>query len=255
GGPFTTYLWTGGANTPNVTINSPGTVVLTVTNADGCMGTASVNVTEQSELTPTIGGPSEFCTGETVTLDAGAFFTNYMWSTAETLSSIETTAGGVYSVTVSDASGCTGTSSVTVVQNNNPAPMITAPALQACPEDDILLTVDLPGLQYVWNNSTMAQTLTAVSAGTYSVTVTDANGCTGTTSVTTTEFTSPAPVVAGQDYYCEGGDVSIGVTTTYAEYQWSGGVPQNAQNTTVNAAGTYTVTVTDANGCSATNNF
>ncbi|MBK7429215.1 MAG: hypothetical protein IPI60_20405 [Saprospiraceae bacterium] len=205
GGPFATYLWTGGATTPNVTINAPGTVVLTVTNADGCSGTASVTVSEQTELSPAIGGPSGFCSGQMVTLDAGAFFATYLWSNNATTSSIQTNTGGVYSVTVTDASGCSGTSSVTVVENNNPVPMITTPALQVCPEDDALLTVNLANVSYMWNNSTTGQTLTAVNAGTYSVTVTDGNGCTGTTSVTTTEFTSPAPVIMGQDYYCAGG--------------------------------------------------
>ncbi|MBK7429219.1 MAG: gliding motility-associated C-terminal domain-containing protein [Saprospiraceae bacterium] len=255
GGPFTSYLWTGGATTPNVTINAPGTVVLTVTNSDGCSGTASVTVSEQTELSPAIGGPSGFCSGQMVTLDAGAFFATYLWSNNATTSSIQTNTGGVYSVTVTDASGCSGTSSVTVVENNNPVPMITTPALQVCPEDDALLTVNLANVSYMWNNSTTGQTLTAVNAGTYSVTVTDGNGCTGTTSVTTTEFTSPAPVITGQDYYCAGGDVSIGVSATFAGYEWSGGVPQNAQNTTVNTAGTYVVTVTDGNGCSANTSF
>ncbi len=257
GGPYTDYEWSGAVTSsmPSVTVNTPGMILLTVTNADGCIGTATVNVTEQTELSPEIAGPPDFCTGETVTLDAGAFFTGYLWSNSATTSTIETTAGGLFSVTVTDASGCTGTSSVTVVQNNNPAPMITTPALQICPEDDALLTVSLSGLDYQWSNNTMDQTLLAANPGTYSVTVTDANGCTGTSSVTVTEFASPSPVIAGQDYYCAGGDVSIGLNATFAEYEWSGGVPQNAQNTTVSAAGTYMVTVTDANGCSATSSF
>ena len=105
---------------------------------------------------------------------------------------------------------------------------------------------------YQWSGGLgTAQTAVVNTAGTYTVTVTDANGCTGTATRTLTVNANPVPVITGTNVICAGSTTSFDAGAGYTGYQWSSGL---GATQTVNpvTAGTYTVTVTDANGCTGT---
>lgn len=102
---------------------------------------------------------------------------------------------------------------------------------------------------YLWSNgNTLGNNQTGLTAGTYTVTVTDAHGCTSVVVMTLTTNPEMTPVITGNNYTCEGSaDLSTGV---YDGYLWSNGA--TTQSTTVTTTGTYTVTVSNALGCTAT---
>ena len=163
------------------------------------------------------------------------------------------------SVTVTDAGGCTGTTSATVTQ---PASALNATASAtnvACnggATGAITLTPSggTSPYTYDWGGGITTQNRTALAAGNYSVTVTDAKGCTQTISQTITQPSALALSVSKTDVSCTGGTdgaITLTVTggTTAYSYNWGGGI--TTQNRSGLSAGTYSVTVTDANGCTA----
>ncbi|MBK9461847.1 MAG: hypothetical protein IPN94_21060 [Sphingobacteriales bacterium] len=106
---------------------------------------------------------------------------------------------------------------------------------------------------YAWNTGASAQTLVANTAATYTVTVTDNNGCTGIDDFVLTVNANPTPQITGDDAVCAGQSSTLDAGAGYANYAWNNGT--SAQTLVANAAGTYTVTVTDGNGCVGTDTF
>src|SRR5690606_33624021 len=112
-----------------------------------------------------------------------------------------------YSVTVTDINGCTGNSSVTITENALPTPSITG-NLSFCDGGSTLLDAGTYNA-YLWTGGSNAQTLTVTAGDTYFVTVTDANGCTGVTSATTTMNPLPTPSITGNLSFCAGGSTTL----------------------------------------------
>ncbi len=124
------YLWIGPggflSSNQNPVVSNFATAALSgvytvqVTDANGCIASNSVQVTVSSGLTPSITGNTTICAGGNTTLGLSATYSSYLWNTGATASTIPVTAAGTYSVTVSNAIGCSGVASVTV--SSNPAP-------------------------------------------------------------------------------------------------------------------------------------
>ena len=242
-GSFSSYMWSSGEMTQTIAATA-GDYTVTVTDGNGCMGTSSVAITENTSLSPAITGDLEYCASDmNTTLDAGSF-DSYAWSSGEMTQTIDATAGD-YTVTVTDGSGCTGTDSVAVTENANPMPSITGD-LEYCENGST--TLDAGSFDsYAWSSGEMTQTIDA-TAGDYTVTVTDGNGCTGTTSAAVTENANPMPSITGDLTYCEGGNTTLDAGS-FSSYMWSSG---EMTQTIAATAGDYTVTVTDGNGCTGT---
>jgi len=246
GSGLTAYLWNDGSNGQTLVASTAGTYSVTVTDANGCTGTDSFVLNVGSSLTPVIAGDLDICTGETTTLDAGAGYATYTWSNGGTGQTISTTASGIYFVTVTDAGGCTGEANVSVTANANPVANITGTA-SICIGQTSILDVGTGYTSYLWNDGSTGQTLTASTAGTYSVTVTDTNGCTGTDNFVLNVGSSLTPVIVGDLDICAGETTTLDAGAGYATYTWSNG--GNGQTISVTASGIYIVTVTDAGGC------
>ncbi|MBI2967289.1 MAG: gliding motility-associated C-terminal domain-containing protein [Bacteroidetes bacterium] len=247
-----TYSWSTTETTQAITVSVSGTYTVTVTDGSGCTGTASQAVTVNSNPTPTItaGGPTTFCAGGSVTLTSSAA-SSYSWSTAETTQAITASAGGTYTVTVTDGNGCTGTASQAVTVNSNPTPTITAGGPTTfCAGGSVTLTSSLAS-SYSWSTTETTQAITVSATGTYTVTVTDGNGCTGTASQAVTVNSNPTPTITagGPTTFCAGGSVTL-TSSLASSYSWS--TTETTQAITASAGGTYTVTVTDGNGCTGT---
>lgn len=205
-------------------------------NCGAADGDATVNVT---------GGPGPF---------------TYLWddALAQTTQTAVNLAAGTYSVTVTDANGCTTTGSATVNNLNGPSisSLNTTPAL--CNGGNGTATVTAtggtPGYTYLWSNGGTTATITE-AAGTYTVTVTDSNGCLTTGSGTITEPTAISVGVSNTPDTGAGDGTATanpsGGTGPYT-YAWSTTPTQTTQTATNLGAGSYTVTVTDANGCTST---
>ncbi|MES2619662.1 MAG: gliding motility-associated C-terminal domain-containing protein [Bacteroidota bacterium] len=247
----TGYAWTdAGAtnigNTASVTVIQ-GTYTVVVSNASGCTATASATVTELTSLSVTISGTLSYCPGANTTLTASGGI-GYIWSDAgsSTTPSITVTAGN-YSVTAADASGCTGTTSATVTEFSQPVINISG-ALSYCAGGNTTLTA-AGGASYVWNDAANSTTASiTVTQGNYIVTGTDVNSCTATANATVTENALPTVNISGSLTYCVGGNTTLTASGGVA-YLWSNGDITAAVTVT---QGTYTVTATDANGCTGT---
>ena len=179
---YASVLWSTGESTPTITTSDIGTISVIVTDVIGCTGSSEVMISLEEFLSPNIGGDLEFCSGETSTLDGGGAFETWVWSTTETTQTIDVTQAGSYSVTVSDATGCTGSSEVVVTTLQNPEPTITG-QLELCLNQTTTLGVSEEYTSYSWSDGEISDTILVSIAGTYSVMVTDSLGCVGSSQV------------------------------------------------------------------------
>jgi len=262
-----TYAWSNGANTANVSGLTAGNYSVTVTDSKNCTYSVSFTITEPTPLSLSSSVTNVSCNGGSngaidLTESGGVGPYTFAWSNGATSEDLTGLSFGTYSVTVTDANGCTKTGSYNVTQP-------TALSVTGVPTNincngantgAIALTVSggTSPYTYSWSNGATSQNLSSVPAGTYSVTVTDKNGCTKNSSFTITQ--PPAMSITGTqvDVNCNGGttgSININVTggSSPYSYLWSNGA--TSQNLSSVAAGTYTVTVTDNNGCSKNNSF
>ncbi|MBS1914168.1 MAG: hypothetical protein JST22_19425 [Bacteroidetes bacterium] len=275
--PGLAYQWTlesGGATSGGLTANAvsvlwgaAGSGVLRVHVTDpatGCSADTAITVTIGTTLKPVIttNRSPRLCAGDSVTLDAGSY-AGYLWSTGATSRTITVGAPGRYAVWASDDSGCHGTSdSVTVTVNAPPQPMITVPnGGTFCTGDSIVLDAGAGYTGYLWSNGFTSRSIVVRASGTYTVTVTDSNGCTGLApAVTVTAVPLPSPVVSGPTDVCRNSVVSYTTPLTPGSgYQWNvtGGTLQSGQGSAAirvrwgaaAGAGRVDLTETTSGGC------
>ncbi len=232
----------------NLTVSEIGLYELVTVADSNLEGTVSGNTTVSNfEVQPVpLENQYTICDGEFLILDAGAF-TSYLWSDASTAQTLEVSQAGIYSVTVTDTNGCENNASVEVIVN--PLPVVDLGAtVVLCEGESTILDAGLFA-SYLWSDNSTAQTLEVSTAGIYEVTVTDANGCSAASSVEV--IVNPLPVVdlGATVVLCEG-ESTILDAGLFASYLWSDN--STAQTLEVSQSGNYSVTVTDANGCSAT---
>ena len=250
-----------------------GSYTVEVTNSNGCKKVSSAIVLTENALptaTLTASG-TVFCTGDSVTLTAntGANLT-YKWLKNTTVISGATTSvykaktAGSYTVEVSNANACKKVSAVVVVtENSSPTATITSPATAFCTGDSILLTANTgTGLLYKWNkNATLisgasASTYKVKAAGSYTVEVTNSNGCKKVSStVSIIENVLPAATITSPaTKVCTGDSLELTANTGSGfTYKWNKNAAAISGATgaiyKVKTAGAYTVEVTDGNGC------
>lgn len=249
----TSYLWSNGATTQSITVSSSGSYSVAVTTG-GCTNTSSatnVTVNPLPVSTITAGGPTTFCQGLNVVLTASAG-SSWLWSNGATSQSITVSASGNFSVTVTNGSGCSALSSITsVTVNSNPTAVITAGgALTFCQGGNVVLTANA-GTSYLWSNGATTQNTTISTSGSYTVTVTQAGGCTQSSAATVVTV-NPIPAAnitaGGPTTFCDGNNVVL-TASAGSSWLWSNGA--TTQGITVTTGGAYSVKVTNASGCFA----
>ena len=265
------YLWNDGSAQITATASGleAGEYMVTITDANGCVTTATVTITEPAATVATGTQDNVLCNGAAdgsidLSVSGGSGLYTYEWSNGATTQDIVGLLAGTYSVTVTDTGGCTvtGTTSFTITQPD----AVVASGTQvdvlckgaSTGSIDLSVTGGSDSYTYLWSNGEITQDISGLVAGTYSVVITESNGCavTGNTSfmivepaiALATTITSPHT-----DVDCFGNQTGsatvevIGGTLPYT-YSWNDGGSQNTATATNLAAGEYTVTVTDANG-------
>ena len=250
---LTISFGTNGTFNPSIAGVGSHTIDYAFSNCAGCSSASSQTITVSAPpATPTISGTASFCTGGSTTLTSSSL-TGNVWSPGGATTQARTvTSAGDYSVTVTNGSGCSATSATTTVTVNSlPAtPTISGTASFCTGGSTTLTSSSLTG--NVWSpGGATTQALPVTSGGDYSVTVTNGSGCSAT-SATTTVTVNPLPATptitpSGATTFCDPGSVTL-TSSSASSYAWSPG-GATTQAITADATGSYTVTVTDGNGC------
>ncbi|MBE2247455.1 MAG: gliding motility-associated C-terminal domain-containing protein [Candidatus Competibacteraceae bacterium] len=263
-----TYSWAGPngftSNIQNPSILNAaavhaGTYTVTVTSANGCTNTANVQVAVNSNPSASIAGTQIICSGQSSTFTASAA-SSYLWNTGANSQSISVSVAGTYTVTVTGANGCTATATRTLTVNSNPSPVAFNNG-PVCVGSNIQLNSG-GGVSYSWtgpssfSSSTQNPTIpgaTLSHAGTYTVTVTDSNACTATTSTTVSVVNNPAAAITAlpDSVICAGESVTL-VANTSSAYLWSTGESTNSIVVSPGVLTQYTVSLTNPGGCLGT---
>jgi hypothetical protein len=268
-GPFI-YKWSSGQNTASISGIGPGTYTITITDGNACTATRTINITTTSPVSATFTHPTTICTNtqanliNTGTSGTGVTYTwtinpNTVSNVSGTSTDFSTTflATGVYNVMHQVFSGgCLATETVGItVIDCSAKPTVTATTNPVCSGSCATVNSNPQGgagnYAYLWSTGETTQNINPCPAitTTYILTITDAASATATTNVTVT--VNPAiNVTATPSAGCSAGAGSITATTNGSSpftYLWN----TSATTQTVNGlnAGTYSVTVTDANGC------
>ncbi len=244
------------ATAANAGIN---TIQFTATDNGIPAGTTVVNVnifvdtTGVSNFNPVISGNLEFCEGGSSVLNVNPItYDSYVWSTGAFGTTITVDTTGTYYVTAS-LNGCYKSTSVNVIDNPLPIPIITGPTF-TCNGNPTTIYLNNSSVyqSYVWSNSIVNDSV-STNGGTFTVTVTDTNGCVGqSASITITNLTPLVSITPSSIPFCPGQSGTLTAVPTIpsgVSYVWSNN--DITQSTVVTTAGTYTVTINYSNGCSA----
>ncbi|MBL7804753.1 MAG: hypothetical protein JNL02_13515 [Saprospiraceae bacterium] len=242
---FSEYEWSTGAATSNILVNLPAWYGLTVTDANGCTGTASHVLGIGNLPSPVLDVVIEPCGGLAL-LDGGAGYAAYEWSNGAQTSATSVTLSGQFNLTVTNDMGCTAVGTALVDIPQTPAVSILGPG-NICPEASALLQAS-PGFEnYLWSGGATGLAVTIDQGGGYALTATDANGCTATANFIVQEWDAPAPQIAGLSGICAGETAVLSVTPEFSHYYWPDG--STSSSFVVSSGGAYSVTVTDLHGC------
>ncbi|MBL4592677.1 MAG: hypothetical protein JKX68_02555, partial [Flavobacteriales bacterium] len=260
-----TFLWDNGATTEDLSNLAAGNYTITITDGNGCTFNTTYtifnntgNLAASAVITNEACGNSAGTINLTVTGNAGAL--SFLWSNGATTEDLTNLSAGLYSCTITDANGCVLVTPGYNLINESSTLLLSNVSItnENCNngQGDIDITIQggTPPITYLWNTGATTEDISGLSAGTYSCTITDANGCsvqTGTLNL----FNSPGTLSVTTDFVtdeiCGNGAGAIFVTTTGGTspitYSWDNG--STSEDISGLIAGTYILTVTDANGC------
>jgi len=265
GTPQYNTTWSNGNTTTHPTDLCAGAYTVSISDSHGCTNTLDVNIIDPALLTATINDSTNvLCYGDltgsaNVHADGGSTPYTYEWTNGSTDSTVTNLGAGIQYVTVTDLGGCTAIDSVTITQGDS-LYMIATLTNPACNQSNGEILVQgmggTPGFGYQWganaSNSTDS-TITGLDVNTYSITITDAVGCTIDSSIilndtSNIDITVVDSIMATCSYTCDG-SVTVVASNGIAPYQyeWSNGVSDST--ITNQCVGAYQITVTDAQLC------
>lgn len=269
------YSWGNGETGSSIsaTLLQTGTFSLTVSSQSGCTGSGVATVTVNALASPTLavtesdGVPNDgvICPGSSAQFTATGGNT-FSWSTGETTPSISASLPSTYSVSVTDANGCSGSTSTTLLLNAAATAAIAVSDNSGVPNDGVVCPggsaqfTASGGTAYLWSTGETTATISTNMPGSYNVSVTNGSGCAATATSTLSTGTEPSLAVSSGGPYCAGQTILF-TATGGATYAWTGPGAFTSNlaapirdNATVGMTGTYFVTATSAEGCTASSN-
>ncbi|MEI6574835.1 MAG: T9SS type A sorting domain-containing protein [Bacteroidota bacterium] len=262
GNPAYNINWSNGAHTEDLIGIGIGTFNVSVTDQLGCTVSSAWTLTQPSGIVVTLDSlKNAICPGGNsgkiyVSVNGGVTPYTYLWSDGSALEDRPTLIAGTYHLTVTDHNFCTLVSTYTITA---PADFVITPTLtnidchgNANGAINLVITGGTPAYSYLWNNNATSMDITNLTAGTYTITVTDSKACSYTHSY---EITQPDVLnIMGNTtnpscYQFTNGSIltlTSGGTSPFT-YHWNDNV--TSPNRTGISSGTYHVTVTDYNGC------
>lgn len=261
------YAWSNGAETEDITKLPAGNYSVMVTDAKGCAKTIDAQVSEPPLFVASLESDNDIlCNDENtgnvkVRVSGGTKPYQFVWNNGASTQNLSNVKAGFYELTATDAKGCVQTVTTTITEPSAIVQSVKSVTNVLCHDNkegaiDVSVIGGIGPYQYKWNNDATTQDLEAVGAGKYSLKIRDANGCIKTLDA---EITQPDMLKLRLDsighILCHGDlrgriDVSVkGGVKPYA-YSWSNG--STSEDIKELPAGSYTLTVTDANGCAQT---
>lgn len=221
---------------------------------DNCTVIDSIKISVKSAIPIFLGSDTSFCQGGSVSLVAGAGFSSYQWNTGATTSSISVSSTGMYFIAATNSSGCVSRDTLNIIEIF-PNPIVNLGTdTSICRNTTLLLNAGSGFTNYNWQNNSHNQHFPANSAGTYWVTVTNNNGCTGTDSLTILRVLDTArnfidPVIE----ICEHTLSQVKPGSAFNSYLWSTGSTKDS--ILINQPGNYWLQVINTSGCKAKESF
>ena len=248
----TSYLWSNGATSQTISGATAGTYSVTVTNQFGCAASDAVTITMGTVPTVSLGQPQLLCNGQTASLDAGNPGSTYLWSTGATSQVITVSAAGTYIVNVTNPNGCTGRD--TILISVSTLAVNLGANTNICDNGTQTLNAGNPGMTFLWSNGATSQSIVVAQPGTYSVTVTDQQGCSAGDNIILSQVPGvyaniSAPSTATLFFPVQFNDLSTGTPTQWT-WLFGDGLTSTQQNPThsYSALGVYTVTLIASDG-------
>lgn len=258
-----TYVWSNGQTTATATGLAAGSYTITATDQFGCSatGTATVGSTA-SPISVNASATFTSCTSNTGTATgtptSGVSPYTFVWNNGQMAATATGLASGSYTVTATDANGCIGTASASVITPNGPTASQASTNVTCFGNNNGAINVTPTGgtgaLTYAWSNGATTQDLAGLAPGTYSTTITDAASC--AFSISNILVTQPAAVVASvataTNVACFGqnnGSIDINISGGNGNYIYLWSNNATTQDLTGLSAGSYSALVGDSNGC------
>tara|TARA_R110002096_G_scaffold353021_1_gene546292 strand:- start:4932 stop:11306 length:6375 start_codon:yes stop_codon:yes gene_type:complete len=258
------YLWNDNQIADTALNLVAGNYRVTITDANNCSDTTSISITEPAVLSSIVSSTNLACFEDNggsanILASGGTSPYSYNWSTNETTDSIQSLSAGIYRVTLTDANNCVLIDSINITEPTLLTNINTVLSDVSCNGRNDGIAVSTPSggtapYNFLWSNIQVTDTISNLLAGTYTVTISDANNCTLIDTVTISE-----PVALSISTSMEASVTCSGLNNGQAIVSANGGTlpysylwnnNQTSDTASSLSAGTYTVTVTDANSCS-----
>jgi uncharacterized repeat protein (TIGR01451 family) len=239
------FVWSTGDTLQTLSVTSSGTYWVRVTNSYGFSASDTILVTLKPLPVVNLGADIVQCGGN-VTLNAANFGSSYLWSNGATTQSIGVTTSGIYGVRVTNANGCFKSDTIQVTINPLPTVNFGADITQC--GGNVTLNAGNAGSSYLWSNGATTQSISTTASGSYSVKVTNANGCFKSDTILVTINVLPVVNLGRDSSICTGSSLVLDAGNTGAAYLWNNG--STARTLSVSQGGSYSVRVTTNNGCS-----
>ncbi|CAN5463662.1 hypothetical protein BH11BAC2_BH11BAC2_19470 [soil metagenome] len=258
------YSWSTGATTSSINGLCAGFYTITVTDFRKCTRTSTVEIKEAAALVLTPSSTNISCFGACngtadVFVSGGTGVVTYLWSNGATTANLSNLCAGSFTVTVTDENNCQAQTSINIIEPKALSTLISKVDVTCFNASNgsalVVASEGTAPYTYLWSNGATTDAINNIAAGSYTVTVTDFNGCSKVESVTIIEPKALHVVVSGFIHAsclgsCNGSaNVVANEGTAPYTYLWSNGATSDAIDNL--CAGTYTVTVTDKNGCVA----
>ncbi|MGE0077227.1 MAG: immunoglobulin domain-containing protein [Bacteroidales bacterium] len=248
----TTYLWSNGETTKTINATAQGVYSVSVNDANGCLNSDDIQVTVNSLPTINLGDDRAICQGESVTIDAGNDGATYLWNNGETSKTINVAEQGNYSVTVTNTNNCIASDEINIIVNSNPIVNL-GNDIQKCPEQNITLNAGNDDASFLWSTGETSQQINLIEIGSYSVSVTNQQGCSSSDEVSVSNYSSPIINLGEDKTSCEGEVIVLDAENPNCTYLWNTGA--TSQTINISLSGIYSVEITDLNGCKASDNI
>lgn len=244
-----TGIWQDGSEQETYTVLLPGIYTVMIEGACGAQMDEIV-ITESESIELNLPPEYEVCDGNSVQIgitDNPEF--EYEWIGGANTSEISVNEPGVYTLTATlVGTSCTSEASTTVSIIDSPLLMLNG-TTQFCEGNSATLIADGDPGDYSWNTGVDGNILEVTLPGTYTVTLTNAQGCISSGSVTVTSLNQPEVIIEGPSFICDDETVIISAVGDAGELLWEDGSVQVQR--TISEAGVYSVSLTNSAGCSA----